>query len=150
MYHTIVRTIIVKGFKQLSNGNAEALLNQFAPDVHYRFEGQHALGGERSKLSTVRAWFQRMLRLFPGLQFRPMRVIVSGWPWNTTAAIEVVVSASLQDGQPYENRFVQFLNLRWGKVVDVYTLENLQKLTAALERLSKHGVEEATAPAIEG
>jgi ketosteroid isomerase-like protein len=150
MYHTIVRSIIVKGFKQLSDGNAEALLSQFAPDVHYRFEGQHALGGERSKLSTVRAWFQRMLRLFPGLQFQPTRVIVSGWPWNTTAAVEVVVSAALRDGKPYENRFVQLLNLRWGKVVDVYTLENLQKLTEALDRLSKHGVEEATAAAIEG
>jgi ketosteroid isomerase-like protein len=150
MYHTIVRTVIANGFKHLSNGNVEALLAQFSPDVHYRFEGQHALGGERHSLSAVRQWFQRVMRLFPGMRFQPTRIVVTGWPWNTTAAVDVAVSATLHDGAHYQNRFVQFLSLRWGKVVDVYTLENLQLLSLALDRMAQHGVAEAAAAPIEG
>ena len=150
MYHTIVRQVIRQGFQHLNQGNYDALLKQFSPDVHYLFEGKHAMGGERHSLSAVRQWFQRVFRLFPCLQFEVERVVVTGWPWDTTAAVQLRVAGQLRDGQPYKNALVQFLKLRWGKVVDVYTLENLQALTAALDALAAQGVNEATAAPIEG
>jgi ketosteroid isomerase-like protein len=150
MYHSIVRQVIIQGFESLSKGDYDALLKQFSPQVHYLFEGQHAMGGERHSLTAVRQWFQRIFRLFPGLQFKVNRVVVSGWPWDTTAAVQLQVAGQLRNGAAYQNGLVQFLKLRWGKVVDVYTLENLQTLMAALDTLAKQGVDEATAAPIAG
>jgi ketosteroid isomerase-like protein len=149
MYHAIVRKIITQGFRDLSQGNYEAVLSRFAPDVHFVFEGEHALGSELHRLESVRQWFQRVFRLFPGLQFRVRQVIVSGWPWDTLAVTHLQVEATLQNGLRYQNSVVQIVRLRWGQVVDDYVLENTQKLVAALEEQARAGIVEALAAPIQ-
>jgi ketosteroid isomerase-like protein len=149
MYHFIVRKTIIRAFRDLSAGNHEAVLNQFSPDIHFLFEGDHALGSELHSLNAVRGWFQRVFRLFPGLQFKVKQVIVSGWPWDTTAATRLQVEATLRNGQHYQNSVVQFVRLRWGRVIDDYLLENTQKLVAVLKEMAQQGVDEAIAPPIE-
>ena len=145
MYHFIVRKIIIQGFRDLSEGNYEAVLKRFSPDVHFVFEGEHAMGSELHDLNAVRQWFQRVSRLFPGLQFKVKQVIVSGWPWDTTIATRLQVEAKLKNGELYQNSLAQFVRLRWGRVVDDYLLENTQKLVATLNGLAKQGMDEAVA-----
>jgi ketosteroid isomerase-like protein len=148
MYHFMVRKIIHRAFSDLSKGNSEAVLSQFSPDIHFMFEGEHAMGSELHSLDGVRQWFQRVSRLFPGLQFKVRQVIVSGWPWNTVVATKLQVEAKLQSGDLYQNSLVQIVQLRWGRVMDDYLLENTQKLAATLRDMAQQGLAEAAAPPI--
>lgn len=148
MYHFVVKKIIIQGFRDLSTGNYEAVLKRFSPDVHLLFEGEHALGSNIQGIAPVRQWFQRVLRLFPGMQFKVKQVIVSGWPWDTIVTTRLQVDAKLNNGQLYQNSLVQIVQLRWGLVIDDYLLENTQKLVETLKTLSQLGIEEAIAPSI--
>lgn len=148
MYHFIVKKIIIQGFRDLSTGNYEAVLKRFSPHVHLLFEGEHALGSNIQGVAPVRQWFQQVLRLFPGMQFKVKQVIVSGWPWDTIVTTRLQVEAKLKNGQLYQNSVVQIVQLRWGLVVDDYLLENTQKLVDTLKTIAQLGNEEALASPI--
>ena len=148
MYHFIVKKIIIQGFQDLSTENYDAVLKRFSPDVHLLFEGEHALGSDIQGIQAVRQWFQRVLRLFPGMQFKVKQVIVSGWPWDTKVVTRLQVEAVLQNGQVYQNSLVQIVQLHWGRVVDDYLLENTQKLVDTLKTVAQLGMEEAVASPI--
>ena len=75
---------------------------------------------------------------FPGIQFTIHQVIVQGWPWNTLVATRLSIAAPRSDGGAYRNEAMQFLRLRWGKVVEDRLHEDTYKLVNELqERLSQ-------------
>ena len=57
---------------------------------------------------------------------------------NTLVAIQLSVAAPRADGSMYRNEAMQFLHLRWGKVVEDRLYEDTYKLAGELqERLSR-------------
>jgi len=137
MYKTIVRRNVCTSFRALSSGDYEQVLRQFHPRVVFSFAGPAPLGGERSGIKDVRAWFQRLYSYFPGIQFSIHQVIVQGWPWNTLVATRLSITAPRSDGSDYRNEAMQFLRLRWGKVVEDRLHEDTYKLVNELQvRLS--------------
>ena len=52
-------------------------------------------------------------------------------------------------GEDYENELAQTLELRWGRITRIHTLEDTQKLAGALQRLAAAGMEEAAAATID-
>jgi ketosteroid isomerase-like protein len=133
-----VRRIVRSGFRALSAGNYEQVLRQFHPQVIFSFVGPAPLGGERRGVGAAREWFQRLFSYFPGIQFTVHHVIVQGWPWNTLVATQLSVAAPRADGSMYRNEAMQFLYLRWGKVVEDRLYEDTYKLAGELqERLSR-------------
>ncbi|WP_375426669.1 nuclear transport factor 2 family protein [uncultured Friedmanniella sp.] len=149
MYHLIVRRQIRRAFAALSRGDADALLAQMGPDVHHRFPGEHALGGERSTSEDVARWLERLFRLFPGLTFRIDALAVSGPPWDTVIGAEWTNSGTLLDGSGYHNRGAHILRLRWGKLTSFHAyLDDGEESDAALVRLADAGLAEAAAPPI--
>jgi ketosteroid isomerase-like protein len=145
MYKFIVRRLVRQGFKQMSQGNFEAVLKLFAPTVHFVFPGKHALEADFHDVQTARQWFQRFSRLFPGLQLEPQVILVNGWPWNTVVATRFIVRATLKDGRSYRNAGGQFLRLRWGRIVEDYLYEDTQTLADELQRQVQLGMQEAAA-----
>ncbi len=145
MYHRIVSTSVLKGFRDLSNGSYEGVLKQFSPRIYFSFSGDHAIGGECHTLSQMRAWFQRLFRLFPGIQFEVQSVIVSGMPWNTLVNTHFKVHATLRDGRLYDNYGVQILRIRWGRIVEDRVFEDTYKLVIELHRMGEQGDSEALA-----
>jgi ketosteroid isomerase-like protein len=85
------------------------------------------------------------LQLFPDIRFE---VLVRGSPWRTRAVALVKVRATVE-GTVYRNELAQTIDIRFGRIVRINTLEDTQKLAGALGRLAELGVEEAAAPAIE-
>ncbi|MBC8170920.1 MAG: nuclear transport factor 2 family protein [Anaerolineae bacterium] len=150
MYHFIVKRIVQHGFREMSKGNYEAAIKLFTPDIHFKFEGNHALGADLHSVEAVREWFQRISRIFPGLQFKPQRIIVSGMPWATHVATQLQISATLPDGRLYQNTAVQFLHLKWGRVLTDYVLEDTQILVTELENMGRQGNAEALAQPMRG
>src|SRR5689334_22040382 len=133
MYHFIVRRIIRNGFKELSKGNYEAVLRLFSPEIDFKFAGDHALSAELHGVDATRLWFQRIFRIFPGIQFKTEQVIVGGFPWDTEIATHLHISAVLPDGRLYENQAMQILRLKWGRAVTDDVLEDTQKLVSILD-----------------
>ena len=144
MYKSIVRRTIRNGFRALSIGDYEQVIRKVHPQVVFSFAGPAPLGGELIGIEAVRAWFQRLFSYFPGIQFTVQNVIVQGWPWNTLVATRLAIAAPRSDGSVYQNEAMQFLRLRWGKVVEDRLHEDTYKLVIELQkRLSNDETREA-------
>lgn len=147
VFRGLVARRVRGAWSHLGAGDYRFVLDQFAPNFKHSFAGEHSLGGERHSLERQRAWFERLFRVLPGARFSVEDVLVRGWPWRTRAVALVTVHATIAD-HPYENEFVQTIDLSWGRITQIHNLEDTQKLAAALERLAAVGVDEAVAPPI--
>jgi ketosteroid isomerase-like protein len=116
MYHFIVRRTIKRMFDCLSSGDYETTLKGISPSITHIFSGTHSLGGTRHSVETMRRWFERLYRLTPDLNFEVKNIAVTGYPWDTTIAVEWVDSANLLDGSKYVNEGVHIIKMQWGKV----------------------------------
>ena len=148
MYRFIVRKIVRSAFAGLSRGELSTL-DAMSADVHHVFPGRGALGGERSTRDDVAAWFHRLYRVLPGLQFHVQAIAVDGLPWDTTVGVEWTNTATLPDGSPYTNAGAHIIRMRWGKIVSFHAyLDDVAAVDDALARVAACGVEEAAAPPI--
>lgn len=145
MYHRIVASRVRSTFAAINAGDVEQMISGMAPVFSYRFYGDHALGGERHSPAGLRLWWQRIHRLLPNLVFQVDDVLVAGWPWATRIATRLSVDVELPDGSRYQNVVMQFLQMRWGKITEIRTLEDTLLLKNALDGLAAQGVSEATA-----
>ena len=148
MYHAIVKRMTIRNFERVNAKDHDALLRDCAPDIHHRFGGDHALGGERHDREALRRWFARLGRLAPELRLTVRDVWVKGLPHDTTIIVRWVATQTLPDGSPYENRGVHVIRMRWGKVVDIDANEDSQVVAASMKVLAAHGHAEAMAPPI--
>lgn len=149
MFHRMVRGRVRKGFADISRGDFDPVLQQFAPDIHFSFAGSHAIQGDFHQRESVKRWFERLHRLFPGLTITPQHIIVSGLPLDIRSVTQFSVAETLPDGQPYHNAGVQILRIKWGKIVEDHLVEDTDALLNALRHLAALGVEEALAPGLE-
>jgi ketosteroid isomerase-like protein len=140
----MVRRIARKTYRSLSQGDYEAVVASLDPEAVLSFSGDHALGGTFEGRDAVRAWFERLFACFPDLKLRPETIVVEGFPWNTSVATRFRVAATLPSGASYNNEGMQFLRIRWGRVVEDRIYEDTQALAEALDELSQAGVAEAT------
>jgi hypothetical protein len=148
MYHRIVKRTIRKGYEQISRAEFEPLLKQFAPNIHFTFAGEHAMAADVHTRDSVRLWFERVHRIFPGLQIEADEISVTGFPWNTVAAVRFSVQDTLPDGTLYRNKGIQYVRIVWGNVVEDYLIEDTQLLANTLRCLAEHGVADSSAQPI--
>ena len=148
MYQGLVRGRIVSVFDHLSDGDYEYALSGLTPDVHHRFAGRHPLGGERTDREAVRAWFERLYRLFPQLQFTVHRAGVSGWPWDLRVFVQWTAEVTPAVGPTYQNIGAHILRIRRGKVHEFLAYEDSQAVANACAVMAEAGIAEATAPPI--
>lgn len=145
MYHRIIRRVTLRSFQQVNEGRYEDLLAGCAPDIVHRFGGDHALGGVRHDVESLRLWFARLGRLVPSLRLDVQEVWVKGWPWRTTAIAQWTSTGAYPDGSLYENHGVHVIRLRWGKAVSIDANEDSQAVERLLAAVAATGVVEATA-----
>jgi len=148
VYRRIVEARVRKAWRRLAQHDYEYVLDQFSTRFEYSFAGDHALGGTRHSREAMTGWFERLFELFPGIRFEVADVLVKGWPWRTRVVALVDVSTDVA-GEPYRNEVAQTIQLRWGRIVRIRTLEDTQKLARALRRLAEVGVQTAELAAIE-
>ncbi|KIP53177.1 nuclear transport factor 2 family protein [Leucobacter komagatae] len=149
MYATVVRRKVHGVFDEINAGNYAPMVNSLGSPFTYRFLGRHALGGRRTSVASMNAWWERLLRLLPGARFEITDILVGGWPWRTRIGVRSQISGPLPDGSRYENTVFQFMTLSWGKVVSVETCEDLQVLERALRVVADSGNAEAAWDPIE-
>jgi ketosteroid isomerase-like protein len=148
MYASIVAGNVRSSWRQLNARDHSGLIAQFAPSFRYEFFGIHALGGVRHSKKAMEKFFTRIFNIFPNAQFEVSQILVKGMPWNTTVVALVKISATLANGQSYQNQISQTIRIRWGRIVEIMTLEDTQKLVQALQVQLEAGIAEAGAAPI--
>ena len=135
MYRMIVASRARATWRRIATGEIEAAAEMADADMRFRFVGDTALGADLRGKDAFLAWFLAVSEHLPGLTFQVQDILVGGWPWNTRAAVRLAISAPLPDGTTYRNEGVQWLRLRWGRMIDDWVLEDTIALQRALNQL---------------
>ena len=149
IYSTIVKRRIRQSFDQVNGHRWDELMGSINPDVHHRFLGDHAIGGQRHDSETLRRWFERLARVLPNLHLTINNIWVKGPPWNTTVVVQWDGSATLLNGGAYHQHAVHLITLRWGKISALDVFEDSQAVAQALDDQAAAGLAEAAAAPIE-
>jgi len=148
IYSSIVKSRIRQSFDHVNSHRWDELMDSIAPNVHHRFLGTHAIGGERHDKETLRRWFERLGRVLPNLYLEINNIWVKGWPWHTTVFVQWDGTATLLNGDPYSQNAVHVITLRWGKIHALDVFEDSQAVARALDTQAAAGLEEAVAKQI--
>jgi ketosteroid isomerase-like protein len=153
MYRRIVRRRVQSLFETANRGNWQAIVDALGATFVYRFIGDTPLGGTRRTRAAMQDWFRRIYRLVPDARLVPQVIVVEGMPWNTRVMTYVKFQGTLPavDGAPgvaYENEVMQLMRIRWGRIVEVTTLEDTQRFVNILPLLAAAGIADATADPI--
>ena len=146
-YHAVVRGKVLRAFRGLTGHDSAPALSLMADDVHYTFEGEHALGGTRVTKAGVAKWFERLFRLLPGA-FSIRSIEVNGFPWSTRVVTTFAHYVAPPGGEPYWGQGVQIVDLEWGEAKRIHTLVDTHKLVKTLDSMAAHGATEAHAAPI--
>jgi ketosteroid isomerase-like protein len=131
--------MISRNMKAMREGDMGPTVALYADDVKFRFPGQNSFAPGASDKAGVEAWLERFVRL--GLQIYPDEVGVTGFPWKQAIAVRGHIHLDdPEDGRVYENRYVIWGHLRWGKLYEYEAYEDTEassRLDAWLERTGK-------------
>ena len=118
-------------------GDIKPTLMLDASDVHFVFPGDNSWSGDYHGKSAHRAWLERLVRV--GVKTDADEVSVSGFPWRMTVCIRGRSWLDSPEGERiYDNRFVIWGKLRWGKLYDYEVYEDTQKAKALDGWLEQH------------
>jgi ketosteroid isomerase-like protein len=110
-------------------GDIRPTLRLDAKDVRFTFPGDNSFSGVFDGRDAHQRWLERMIRV--GVMIEPDEVAVSGFPWNQTICIRGRSWRDTPSGERvYDNRFVIWGRLRWGKLSDYEVYEDTQKAKA--------------------
>jgi len=148
MYHYMVKRLVKKSFGLVNERRFAELAKGMALQVKHSFAGDHALGGVRHDVAAVKAWLERLERVVPNLYITVNDIQVKGLPHHTLAIVRWEAKATLENGDPYLNKGVHFITLKWGKVVELDVYEDTLVVYNGLEKQYQSGILEAKAPQI--
>jgi ketosteroid isomerase-like protein len=122
---------------KLNAGKVGPTLLMDANDVQFTFPGDSSFAGVFRGKRELRAWLERFAEI--GLQIFADEVVVKGFPWRTTICIRGTDHLETPDGERvYENRYVIWGHLAWGKLKEYEVYEDTQKAKALDDWLERH------------
>ena len=129
---------------RLNAGDIRPTLRMDAADVELTFPGDSSWSGVFRGRQQIRTWLERFVRV--GLHIAADEVVVQGFPWRQTLCIRGTDHLDAPDGgRVYENRYVIWGHLEWGKLKDYEVYEDTQKANALDLWLAEHEPELAAA-----
>ena len=121
--------LVTHNMKRLNAGDPEPTLRMEAEDVTLHFPGDTTWSGVFRGKHEVRRWLERFARV--GLQIYPDQVILKGFPWKQTLCVRGHDHLDSPSGERvYENRYVIWGRMSWGKLRDYEVYEDTEKATA--------------------
>jgi ketosteroid isomerase-like protein len=116
-------------------GDIRPTLALDAPDMRFVFPGSNSWSGRFHGRDAHRGWLERLVRV--GVKTDVDEVVAGGFPWNMTAAIRGRSWRDTPSGERvYENRYIIWAKLRWGRVQEYEVYEDTEKAQALDEYLA--------------
>jgi hypothetical protein len=129
MLSRIGRWMIARNMASLRAGDLKPLLRMDAKDVRFRFPGDSSFAAEIEGVEAHEAWLQRFVDL--GLQIYPDEVVLQGFPWRQTVCVRGHVHLDKPgEARVYDNRYVLWGHISWGKLKDYEVYEDTEQTTA--------------------
>jgi ketosteroid isomerase-like protein len=111
------------------NGDLRPTLLLDHPDVQLTFPGENSWSGVYRGRDQVAAWLRRMVEV--GVKTYPDEVVVKGPPWRATICVRGHDHVDAPDGRRvYENRFVIWGRMAWGRLREYEVYEDTEKPAA--------------------
>ena len=142
----LAKKLVSRAMARNREGDISLTLALDAPDVILTFPGDNSWSGTFRGKAAVKRWLERLARI--GLQTFPDEVVAVGPPWNTTLCIRGHDYLNSPEGETvYENRFVIWGRLKWGRLREYEVYEDTIKPRALDEWLAVHEPQAVTAAA---
>jgi ketosteroid isomerase-like protein len=128
VYSWLAKRLLTSYMARLREGDYRPLLRLDAPDIQFRCPGDSSWATELHSRDELERWLQRFVAT--GMQIYPDEVIVQGPPWNTTLCVRGTDHLDTDDGRVYENRYVIWGRMAWGRLRAYEVYEDTQKTKA--------------------
>ena len=149
IYHNSVKKLVTKSFKAIEEHRPEELMSGISDtNLEHTFAGDNSLSGTRHDKESLLRWFKRVNIVLPELKFEITDIKVKGGLANTLVIARWTATCRLLNGEPYENKGVHFITLKWGKAVKFDVYENTKVVSHGLDVQFEAGIKEAKAPKI--
>jgi ketosteroid isomerase-like protein len=126
MLSWIVTKLVSRMMAGLRRGDYSLVLRLDADDVRLRFPGDSSWGGEFRGKAEHEQWLRRFVAA--GLQIFPDQVVAKGLPWKLTLCVRGHIYLRDPEGATvYENRYVIWGLIRWGKLKEYEVFEDTEK-----------------------
>jgi ketosteroid isomerase-like protein len=135
MYSWVVRQALRRLEKQLGEGEVDKLIGAYADDAVMVFPGASSWGGEQRGKAAIRAWLERFVALKPA--FTLGDAAVAGPPWNMRIFFQFSDRIVAPDGFDYRNAGMEYIRMRFGKIVEHRVHLDTQKVAELDEHLSQ-------------
>jgi ketosteroid isomerase-like protein len=140
VYKATVRALIRRSIARLNQGDPSMMVKMAAPDVELIFSGDNSWSTmyrpvvkSRERFVThrgieeARGFGDRFVA--EGIQFAIEDILVNGPPWNMRVAVRANDYIPGPDGRDvYNNRFVDFFEIRWGRIIRLETFEDTERV----------------------
>ena len=125
MQSWIAKQLVTRMMARLRAGDYGLVLRMDAEDVQLRFPGESSWSGVFRGRDEHERWLRRFVDA--GLQIYPDEVVAKGLPWKMTMCVRGHVYARSPEGETvYENRYVLWSLVRWGKLKQYEVYEDTQ------------------------
>jgi ketosteroid isomerase-like protein len=137
MLSWLAHKLLTYNMKRLNAGDPAPTLRLDADDVVFTFPGDSSWAGVFHGKRELRPWLERFCRV--RLHISADEVVVKGFPWNQTVCIRGKDHLDAPDGERvYENRYVIWGKIVWGRLREYEVYEDTQKAKALDEWLAIH------------
>jgi ketosteroid isomerase-like protein len=132
MLSWLAKRVVTYQMEHLSAGDLRPVLLFDAPDVHMTFPGESSWATDLHGKVEHERWLRRFATA--GIQIYADEVVAQGPQWNTTLCVRGRDYMRSKSGElAYENRFVLWGQMSWGRLKRYEVYEDTQK-TLAFDR----------------
>lgn len=118
--------MIARNMTAIRAGDAGPTLALDAEDIRFTFPGDSSFAPGASSKRELAQWLERFVEL--GLQIYPDEVVLKGFPWKQTICVRGRIHLDdPADGRVYDNRYVIWGRIAWGKLREYEVYEDTQK-----------------------
>jgi ketosteroid isomerase-like protein len=132
------KQMISRNMAKAREGDIEPTLRMDADDIRFRFPGDSSWATELEGKEELRSWLERFADV--GIQIFPDEVVLKGFPWRQTICVRGTDYLDSPEGERvYENRYVLWGHISWGKLRDYEVYEDTQRAKKLDEYLASIG-----------
>jgi ketosteroid isomerase-like protein len=118
--------MIARNMAAIRAGDTGPTLALDADDIRFTFPGDSSFAPGAGNKRELEEWLDRFTSL--GLQIHPDEVILKGFPWRQTICIRGHIHLDdPAEGRVYDNRYVIWGRIAWGKLREYEVYEDTQK-----------------------
>jgi ketosteroid isomerase-like protein len=126
MFSWLAKQMIARNMRAIRAGDVEPTLALDAEDIRFTFPGESSFAPGAQSKQELRQWLERFVSL--GLQIYPDEVILKGFPWRQSICVRGYIHLDdPRDGRVYDNRYVIWGRIAWGKLREYEVYEDTEK-----------------------